>query len=167
MSGYTVVNILDLLNEIGEEEVKLVLSDFSCPLNDEICRFVEKDAIEFAKKKSSITYLVFDDDGRFIAFFTLTHKAIRIYADKLSATSEKRLSRYSQKDEETNSYTVSAFLIAQFSKNMSVSVAKSISGNSLMETAMKVLKEVQHQIGGGIVFFGVRRSATTVGFLSE
>lgn len=152
MSGYTVVNILDLLNEVGEEEVELILSDFFCPVNDEICRFIKKDAIEFARNKSSITHLVFDDEGRFVAFFTLTHKAIRIYADKLSATAKKRISRYSKKDEDTNSYTVSAFLIAQFSKNLTPSISNSISGNDLMETAMEVLRAVQHQIGGGIVY---------------
>ena len=33
---YTVINILDLLETVGEEEIGSILSDFSCPQNPEI-----------------------------------------------------------------------------------------------------------------------------------
>lgn len=35
MSDFTTVNILDMINAIGEEELQLILSDFSCPNNHE------------------------------------------------------------------------------------------------------------------------------------
>lgn len=35
MSNYTVMNILDLTESVGEDEVKKGLSSFSCPLNKE------------------------------------------------------------------------------------------------------------------------------------
>ena len=31
MNAYTTVNILDMINVIGEDSVDLILSDFSCP----------------------------------------------------------------------------------------------------------------------------------------
>lgn len=40
MKEYTVANILDLLDTVGEDEVKNALSDFSCPKNEEIENFI-------------------------------------------------------------------------------------------------------------------------------
>lgn len=39
MNHYEVVNILDILNAIGEDAVKNILSDFLCPKNLEILTF--------------------------------------------------------------------------------------------------------------------------------
>lgn len=78
MKEYTVVNILDMLEAIGEENLSAILSDFSCPINKEIENFVWHNAIEFAKKKMSITYFLMDAEGEIAAIFTLTHKAVEI-----------------------------------------------------------------------------------------
>lgn len=61
MSAFNTANILDLIDLVGEEEVEKILSDFSCEKNMEIEFFVKKSAIDFSKKKMSVTYLVFDD----------------------------------------------------------------------------------------------------------
>ena len=42
MNHYEAVNILDMLNAIGEDAVKNILSDFSCPKNFEIESFVKQ-----------------------------------------------------------------------------------------------------------------------------
>lgn len=94
MKEYTVVNILDMLEAIGEENLKVVLSDFSCPLNKEIENFVWHNAIEFAKKKMSITYFLMDAGGEIAAIFTLTHKAVEIGSAELSSTMRKKLNRF-------------------------------------------------------------------------
>ena len=52
MSNYAVMNILDFMDAIGEDSLKAVLSEFSCPKNLEIQEFMQKNAIEFAKKKT-------------------------------------------------------------------------------------------------------------------
>ena len=70
MREYIVANILDLLETIGEDKVSFALSEFSCPRNAEIEEFIHNNAIDFAKKKMSITYLVFDEEGQIEAFFT-------------------------------------------------------------------------------------------------
>ena len=89
MNNHSVINILDLLDTVGEDEVKNILSDFSCPKNHEIEDFLLNSAIEFAKRKMSITYLVFDELLQFIGYFTLTHKSSLIPIDMLSKTSQK------------------------------------------------------------------------------
>lgn len=40
MKEYTVANILDLLETVGEDKVSFALSEFSCPRNAEIEDFI-------------------------------------------------------------------------------------------------------------------------------
>lgn len=89
---YAVVNILDYMELIGEESVVDVLSGFSCPKNKEIENFVRNNAVEFAKRKMSITYLLLDESSRVLAIFAVTHKAVQIWGENLSSTLQKRYS---------------------------------------------------------------------------
>ena len=50
MTGYRVVNLAMMIEELGEGETKRILSDFSCPLNPDVEFFISKKAIEFAKQ---------------------------------------------------------------------------------------------------------------------
>lgn len=152
MNAYTTVNFLDMINVIGEDSVNLILSDFSCPKNDEIENFIKKNAVDFAKRKMSITHLVMDENGKLAAIFALTHKAVKIKDEVLSSTLRKKIKRYAQLDEDTNSYMVSAFLIAQLGKNCEECEGEPVNGNSLMDSAMDILTAVQHDIGGGVVY---------------
>lgn len=150
MNQFEAVNILDMVNAIGEDAVKAVLSDFSCPKNMEIECFVKQNALEFAKRKMSITYLVVDENGTLVAIFTLTHKAVQLSNDNISGSMRKKIERHARLDEESNTYMLSAFLIAQFGKNDQYK--ERISGNTLMDITMNVLVAVQHEIGGGVVY---------------
>lgn len=152
MNGYTTINILDMIDAVGEDEVNQILSDFSCPKNDEIENFVKKNAVDFAKRKMSVTHLVLNDDSELMAIFTLTHKALELGDENLSVATRKKIKRYAQLNETTNSYMVSAFLIAQFGKNYADSKNLQVDGDSLMESSMNVLKSVQREVGGGIVY---------------
>ena len=164
MKEYTVVNILDMLEAIGEENLSAILSDFSCPINKEIENFVWHNAIEFAKKKMSITYFLMDAEGEIAAIFTLTHKAVEIGNADISSTMRRKLSRYAQLDGNTNSYTVSAFLIAQFGKNYGFKGNLELSGNALMDDAFEILGRVQRDIGGGIVYLECEDRPKLLGF---
>ena len=94
MKEYTVANILDLLETIGEGKVSFALSEFSCSRNMEIEDFVHNNATDFAKKKMSITHLVFGEEGQIEAFFTLTHKPSTVGDRLLSRTGQKKLSKH-------------------------------------------------------------------------
>lgn len=153
MNEYSTVNILDMMDAIGEDALTGILSNFTCPMNKEIETFVRKNAIDFAKRKVSITYLIVNNaTGEIISIFSLTHKALEINGSMLSNTYKKRLERYAQIDKGSGIYTASAFLIAQFGKNYAVEQPEDWSGIRLMEKTFETLVKVQHQIGGGIVF---------------
>ena len=155
-------NILDLIEDYGDEFVGALISDFSTvierdgqkkPLNPDIEVFLKKNAVQFAKEKKSITYIVGDkDDGSLLGYFTLTHKAIEIPADGLSKSTVRTIEKYSRINPGSNSYTISAFLIAQFGKNYAVGNGMSIRGTELMECTMSVLHDAQEMVGGGLVY---------------
>lgn len=57
IEGFTILNIRDYLqndNEIGEADLKQLISDFSCPLNPDVEKFLTKNAIEFKKRISRL-----------------------------------------------------------------------------------------------------------------
>ena len=152
MSNYSVMNILDFMDAIGEDSLRVVLSEFSCPKNLEIQEFMRKNAIEFAKKKTSITYFMVDEKYQIHGIFAVTHKALQIMGKELSGNVRRKLQRYAQEDEETGEITLSAFLIGQFGKNYQYAEMSAITGAELMDAAFKVLENVQHKIGGGVVY---------------
>ena len=166
MSLFNTVNILDLADIIGEEEVQSILSEFSCEKNMEIEVFVRKNALDFSKKKMSVTYLVFNEDTELAAIFALTHKAVQIGNDGLSKTAKKKMQRFAQLDEESNAYVISAFLIAQFGKNSGYH-GEPLSGNHLMSIVEDVLVQVQKQIGGSVVYLECEEKAVLLNFYQK
>lgn len=150
--SFNVVNIVDLISSVGEDEVRSALEEFQCTQNPEIEFFLKSNAVDFAKRKISITHLILDNNGQIVAYFTLTHKPANISAESLSKSSIKTLSRYAVLDKDSNSFNISAFLIAQFGKNSSYKGNRSISGNKMMDFCFEILETVQKQVGGGIVF---------------
>ena len=64
-------NILDIIENDGEIALQEDLSAFSSSVNSEIEDFIHSKAIDFAKRKFSITYLLTDvDDGQLLGYFT-------------------------------------------------------------------------------------------------
>ena len=146
-------NILDIIESGGETALLEDLSAFSSPANPEIEDFIHSKAVEFAKRKLSITYLLTDvEDGQLLGYFTLTHKAIDINGSMLSNSAKKKLLRHAHFDQDTGIYTASAFLLAQFGKNYAIDQGKRITGREMMEYAIDILTDIQHRIGGGVVY---------------
>ncbi|MCD8010966.1 MAG: GNAT family acetyltransferase [Lachnospiraceae bacterium] len=172
MCEYDIYRIMDLVESIGEDSVRDIFSDFSCEYrdgikNDEIEIFLRKSAIEFSKRKMSITYLVTDKESRMVGYFTLTHKPITICDAALnSKANKKRMMRHATFDERLDAYSVSAFLIAQFSKNYSIPPDERISGSDLMDLTLSLIDDVQRQIGGGVVFLECENHPELLDFYS-
>ena len=163
-----VTNILDELEFVGEAALKEDLASFSCDVNDEIEEFIKEKAIDFAKRKLSITYIVNDtDDGAILGYFTLTHKSIVLNNEGVSKTTQKKLERYSRKDKKTGNYMASAFLLAQFGKNYGVEHGKRIQGAELMKLVNDVLFDIQRRIGGGIVYLDCEDKPELVRFYTN
>lgn len=166
MMNYTVINILDMIASVGEDAVQSALSKFSCSRNLEIENFVRKNAIMFAKQKMSITYLVYGENGKIAAIFTLTHKALELSNEVLSNTMRKKIQKHSKLDENTNSFMVSAFLIAQFGKNDNFD-EDILPGNNLMDFTFEVLNSVQYDIGGCLVYLECEENEKLLNFYSS
>ena len=97
-----------MMDAIGEDALTGILSTYECPVNTEIETFVRKNAINFAKRKVSITYLIVNNaTGDIVSIFSLTHKALEINGNTLSNTYKKRLERYAQIDKDSGIYTTS------------------------------------------------------------
>ena len=152
-------NILDMIELVGEEETLQDLAGFSCPRNKEIEEFLLKNAIEFAKRKMSVTYVVSDsEDGSILGYFTLANKALEIKADAISKGLSKKVSRYGILDEAGGSYTVHSYLLAQFGKNYAVDNGNRIHAADLMFQVDAVIQRIQHMIGGGLIYLDVEKT---------
>ena len=164
----SVTNILDELEFVGEAALNDDLSSFSCDINKEIEEFIKDKAIDFAKRKLSITYIVSDtDDGAVLGYFTLTHKSILLNNKGLSNTVQRKLERYSRRDKKTGNYMASAFLLAQFGKNYGIEHGKRIRGAELMKLANDVLFDIQRRIGGGIVYLDCEEKPELIEFYTN
>ena len=137
----------------GEEELKELLSEFSCSKNADVERFLKEQAIEFAKKNQSVTYLVFhSQDASLVGYFTLAIKPICVSAEKFSNTTKRKIARVSEQRENELTYTLSAYLIAQLGKNFRNGANRKITGKQLLQAAVDTILKLQYMTGG-MVFF--------------
>ena len=138
ISKFSTVNIREYLAEskdaeIGEDVLLRIFSDFSCPINPDVERFLKERSIEFTKKNQSVTYLVISsDDGELLGYFTIAVKPITVSADNFSGTVRRKISRVSELDEASHSYNLSAYLIAQIGKNYTEVLNNRITGKELL-----------------------------------
>lgn len=158
INDVTVFNIREYLSakddkELGEEELFSLLSEFSCSKNMDVERFLKEQSVEFTKKNQSVTYLVFtNEDAALAGYFTITIKPITVNADNFSNTMKRKIARVSELDKTNDTYTLSAYLIAQLGKNFSGNMGERIAGEQLLQAAMDTIKELQYMAGGMVVF---------------
>ena len=169
----TIVNIRDCLSmstdndiQIGEDELKEILSDFSCNKNLDVEKFLKEQAIEFTRKNQSVTYLVFNNLS-LVGYFTLTIKTITIDARRFSKTFEKKIARVGKFDNENATYTLPAYLIAQLGKNFNLNSNELIDGKQLLQAAIKTIKQIQYMIGGMVVFLEAEDNDKLMCFYKE
>lgn len=157
VSKYTVFNIREYLNgnneELGEDDLRQVLSEFSCEKNPDVERFAKEQSIEFAKKQQSVTYLVFStEDAELVGYFAIIIKPITVNAESFSNTIKKKLARVSELNEQNHTYNMAAYLIAQLGKNYNNGANDRITGEELLGLAIKQLQQLQYLAGGMVVF---------------
>ena len=155
---YSVVNIRSFIDKddpayIGEEQLQEILNEFSCPINPDVEHFLLHNSIEFTKKDQSVTYLVFTQANvDLVGYFAVAIKPISILASYLSKTMCKKISRVSVLDEATNTYTASAYLIAQLGKNFALPSEQRIEGNALLDFALNNILRAKYYLGGVVEF---------------
>ena len=79
-------------------------------------------------------------------------KPLTVRGETVSNTVKKKLLRVSEWDEKSDTYTMSAYLIAQLGKNFTNGADQKITGEELLALAWDKIKEIQY-LGGGVVTF--------------
>ncbi len=169
MTGYNLVNLADMLDELGEDRVKSILFDYSCPLNKDIEYFLHYKAIEFSKQGLAKTHLIYTSYKKspvLIGYFSLSSKVIMISKNALSKTLRKRISKFGTYNNQLKRYYISAPLIAQIGKNFTNEYNKLISGDELLQIACDKVANVQSVVGGKIVYLECEDIECLKGFYS-
>lgn len=166
------INLSELIDILGEDDTKSILSTFVCPLNKDVENFIKYKAIEFSKRDFSKTYLVFwetDDEKEkaLVGYYTIASKFIRVERSAVNSKEARKLRDHGVFDEKTNEYIVSAPLIAQLGKNYSEGNECLISGSDLLQLAIERVKRVQHEIGGKFVYLECEDEAKLLDFYAK
>lgn len=171
MSGYIGFNLSDMITQLGENEVKSILSDFSCPLNPDVENFLKHTAIEFSKQGISSTYIImasYRKEYVLVGYFTLANKIFCIERDSLPSKNwKKRIAKFGQFDSTIKRYTLSAPLIGQLGKNYTNGYNKLITGDELLKLALDKVREMQRIVGGKIVYLECEDKPQLLDFYSE
>lgn len=154
---YVQINLSDMVTQIGEDETKCILSNFSCPQNKDVENFLKQKAIEFSKRNFSKTHLVFwvTDDGterELVGYYTIASKWISVDRNSVTSREARKLREHGIFEEKTNKYIVSAPLIGQLGKNFTDGNDTLISGSELLNLAIEKVKMVQREVGGRFVY---------------
>ena len=169
---YRIINIRRYIGnenpELGEDELRQILSEFSCPMNPDVERFLKYSSIEFTKKNQSVTYLVFSvADGKLLGYFTLALKPLTVRGETVSNTVKRKLLRVSELDKKSDTYTMSAYLIAQLGKNYSENDGKMITGAELLGLAWDKIKATQYMFVGMVTFLEAENEEKLLSFYRE
>lgn len=149
------MSLKDMLQNLEEDNVKSILFGFSCPLNQDVEKFIKYKAIEFAKQSIAPTHLIFGsykDEIVFIGYFTLTIKNFFVAKSSLGSNLRRRIAKFGTYDEDRKGYMISAPLIAQLGKNYQDNINTIITGDELLKLACNKVSAIQKDIGGKIVY---------------
>ncbi|SEA26835.1 hypothetical protein SAMN02910384_01149, partial [Pseudobutyrivibrio sp. ACV-2] len=100
-------------------------------------------------------------------YFTLAIKTIRVNADVFSKNVNKKIGRVSDLDQENNTYTLSAYLIAQLGKNYSDNMNEKIEGRQLLQAAVETIKKLQYMAGGTVCFLEAEEKQKLLDFYEK
>lgn len=171
-NNFIVLNIREYLQEdavrLGEEKLKYLLSEFSCPLNPEVEHFLKDQAIEFAKKHQAVTYIVLSlEDAQLLGYFAITIKPLVIKAESFCNTTKRKLARFSEFNQKEQTYNLAAYLIAQLGRNFSENVKGRITGKELLEAAIQQALLLQYHVGGMVLFVETNNEEKLISFYED
>lgn len=169
MTGYKLVNLRLMIDALGEQRTKELLSKFSCPLNQDVETFLRAKAIEFSRQGIAQTHLVyasFKNSPVLAGYFSLANKYMTIKADVVGGKLKQRLKRFSTYNSDIKAYCLSAPLIAQLGKNYYNGADRLISGAELLDLACQKISTIQFDLGGKFAYLECEDKHKLVEFYS-
>lgn len=172
MSEYIQLKLSEIVEQLGEEETKSILSQFVCSMNKDVEYFLKHKAIEFSKQglaKTTLVYWQSDDQTEryLVGYFAIAPKFIRVAKDSVSNGFSKKLSKHGSYDPHTREYIVVAPLIGQLGKNYESGNDCLVYGRDLLQMAIEKVKIVQKEIGGRFVFLECEDKPKLIEFYQE
>lgn len=102
-----------------------------------------------------------------MGYFTIALKPLSVRGETVSNTMKKKLLRISELDDNLDTYTMSAYLIAQLGKNYTNGANKKITGKELIELAWTVIEDAQYMLGGIVVFLEAENAKKLLSFYRD
>lgn len=170
MDGFLKVSLKKLVSNIGEDKVKEILSEFSCPINEDIEYFLKSKSIEFEKQSISATQLVFTSfksNVVLIGYYTLATKAFNISKMSISKKLIKKLNKFATYSPELKAYILPAPLIAQLGKNYNNNYNKLITGDELLSMAIEDIQLTRQLLGGKVAYLECEDKPKLIDFYTE
>lgn len=155
MTGYKLVNLKLMVDALGEQRVKELLSKFSCPLNQDVETFLRIKSLEFSRQGIAQTHLVyasFKGEPTLAGYFALANKYMTIKADVVGGKLKQRIRRFATFNPDIRSYCLSAPLIAQLGKNYANGANTLMTGAELLELACQKISTIQFDLGGKFAY---------------
>ena len=87
-----------------------------------------------------------------LGYVSITIKPLVVRAEPFSNTARRKLARFSEIDKSEQTYNLAAYLIAQLGKNFNDRAKGRITGQELLETAIRQVQILQYQAGGMVAF---------------
>lgn len=87
-----------------------------------------------------------------MGYFSITIKPLVVKYEPFSNTVKRKLARFSEIDKSEQTYNLAAYLIAQLGKNFNDRVKGRITGQELLEAAIRQTQLLQYLAGGMVAF---------------
>lgn len=166
--AYYKFNLSEMLEQLGEDRVKTILSSFLCQRNHDIENFLHQKAIPYCRQGIAATYLIFADyknEKVLIGYFAISiSKIITVKKDSITSTLGKKLNKFGTFDVTSKSYHVPMPLIGQLGKNSDCEYGKLISGDELLGMALDIVEKIQLLGGGRFVYLECEDNSRLIEF---
>ena len=156
MDGYGLVLLSEMVEKVGEDKVRNILSNFSCPMNKDVEYFLQSKALPMVTQNKCPVHLVFASYRKepvLVGYYAVCVKTIEIQKGTINRKLYDKLQKFDEGDSLSKEKIVmSAQLIAQLGKNYLNGYNKLITGDELLQLACDEISMVLKNVGGKVVY---------------
>ena len=143
------ISCQDLLKEYSEEEIKTIVSSFSCPREPFIEDFVQQKCIHAEKMGNTRSYFIFDaDDFALLGYYALTLKILHL--KKISKKKAKALHLPDNVNQSLPTYYIGLLAKNETYKDQ-------IEGKYILENALDIIETAADYVGGRVIWLEAKK----------